>query len=72
MFANATKIYQFKAKDWEIKDYALCLGNVSKDFTINNMTRTGLKGTVIFFSVYFNPMDNSDITYIHKYLMERT
>ena len=38
-FVNATKIYQFKAKDSEIKDYALCLGNVSKDFKINNMKK---------------------------------
>ena len=49
LFVNATKIYQFKAKDSEIKDYALCLGNISKDFTINNMTKTGLKGIVKFF-----------------------
>ena len=27
LFVNATKTYQFKAKDSEIKDYALCLGN---------------------------------------------
>ena len=42
LFVNATKVYQFKAKNSEIKDYALCLGNVSKDFTINNMKKTGL------------------------------
>ena len=30
-FVDATKIYQFKAKNSEIKDYALCLGNISKD-----------------------------------------
>ena len=29
LFVNATKVYQFKAKNSEIKDYALCLGNVS-------------------------------------------
>ena len=39
LFVNAVKIYQFKAKDSEIKDYTLCLGNVSKDFTINNMKK---------------------------------
>ena len=39
LFVNATKIYQFKAKDPEIKDYTLCLGNISKDFTINNMKK---------------------------------
>ena len=47
-------------------DYALCLGNVWKDFTINNMTKTGLKGAVKFFPVNFNPIDNSDIIDIHK------
>ena len=32
-------MYQFKAKNSAIKDYALCLGNVSKDFTTNNMKK---------------------------------
>ena len=32
LFVYATKVYQFKVKKKiEIKDYALCLGNVSKD-----------------------------------------
>ena len=44
MFVNAAKVYQFEAKNAERKDYALCLGNISKDFTINNMKETGLKG----------------------------
>ena len=35
VFVNATKIYRFKAKNSEIKDNALCLGNISKDFKIN-------------------------------------
>ena len=39
LFVHVTKMYQFKAKDSEIKDYALCLGNISKDFTINNMKK---------------------------------
>ena len=39
LLVNITKIYQFKAKDSEIEEYALCLGNVSKDFTINNMKK---------------------------------
>ena len=39
LFVNATKVYQFKAKNSEIKDYALFLGNISKDFTINNMKK---------------------------------
>ena len=38
------KIYPFKAEGSETKDYAMCLGNISKDITINNMKKkTGLK-----------------------------
>ena len=33
LFVNTTKIYQFKAKDSEIKPYPLCWGNISKYFT---------------------------------------
>ena len=44
LIVNATKLYQLKAKNSEIKDFALCLGNVSKDFAINIMKKTGLKG----------------------------
>ena len=28
LFVNDTNVYQFKAKNSEIKDYALCLGNI--------------------------------------------
>ena len=48
----ATKMYQFKEKDSEIKKVCnvfRCLGNISKDFAINNIKRTGLKGVVNFF-----------------------
>ena len=39
LFVNAKKVYQFKVKNSEIKDYALCLDNISKDFTINNIKK---------------------------------
>ena len=42
---------QLKAKRSEIKDYALCLDYISKDFTINNIKKTGLKR--IFFYYFF-------------------
>ena len=32
-------IYEFIAKCSEVKDYALYLGNISKDFTIDNMKK---------------------------------
>ena len=72
LFVNATKIYQFKAKDCEIKDCTLCLGNISKDFTINNMKKTGLKGVVKLFSIDFNPIDTNNILDTHKNLMKST
>ena len=39
LFVNATKICQFKAKYCEIKKYPLCLGNISGDFSANNMKK---------------------------------
>ena len=71
LFVNATKIYQFKAKDSEIKKYPLCLGNISGDFSANNMTKAGLNGFVYNFSINSKSFDISDITNIHKYLMKK-
>ena len=34
-----TVIHKFKGKGSEIKDYTLCLGVISKDFTIDNMQK---------------------------------
>ena len=34
-------MYEFKAKQSEIKPYPLCLGNISKDFTADNMKKQG-------------------------------
>ena len=39
LFVNAGKMYQFKANDSEIKPYLLCLGNISKHFTMDNMKK---------------------------------
>ena len=61
LFVNATKIDQFKAKDSEIKDYKLCLGKISKDFTRNDMKKRGLKGSIKVFSVDCQPINTSDI-----------
>ena len=70
LFVNATKICQFKAKYSEIKGYIPCLGNILKNFTINNMKKSGLKGSVKIFSADFNPIDTNDILDIHRYLMK--
>ena len=41
LFINTVKS---KEKDAEIKPYSLCLSNNSKDFSIDNMKKTGPKG----------------------------
>ena len=69
LFVNAMNMYQFKVKDSEIKDYALCLGNIS---TINNMKNGGLTVVVKNFFFDFNPINTSDMLDIHKYLVKRT
>ena len=71
LFVNATKVYQFKARDSEIKSCTLCLDNISKDFTINNMKKTGLRDIVKLFSVDLNPIDTKNILNIHKYFMKK-
>ena len=39
LLVHATKIYQFKAKDSEMKKYPLCLRNISGDFSANNIKK---------------------------------
>ena len=39
LFVNGTEIYEFKAKDSEIVASSLCLGNISKDWLIDNMKK---------------------------------
>ena len=54
LFVNGPEIIKFKAKDSEIVVTPLCLGNISKDFSVDNMERTGLNGYVYDFSVDYD------------------
>ena len=40
LFINAVKMYQFKAKDSEIKPYPLFLVNIEKTFRVDNMKKS--------------------------------
>ena len=51
LFVNGKKIHKFKAKDSDIVASPLCLGNISKDFSVDNMKKAGLNGYVYDFSV---------------------
>ena len=61
LFVNGTKIYKFKAKDSEIVATPLCLGNISKDWSVDNMKKTGFTGYVYDFSVDDDPTAVDDI-----------
>ena len=39
LFVNGAEIYKFKANDSEIVASPLCLGNISKDWLIDNMKK---------------------------------
>ena len=69
LFVNGTVIIKLKAKDSEITAYLLCLGNISKDWSVDNMKKTGIKGHVCDFSVGYNAIVVCDRLDIRKYLM---
>ena len=72
LFVNGTEITKLKEKDSEIKAVLLCLGNVSKEFSVDNMKKTELNGYVYDFSVDYDAITVDDILDIHKFLMKET
>ena len=50
----------------------ICLGNISGEFSADNMKKTGLNGCVYDFSVDYDAIKVDSILDIHKYLMEKT
>ena len=70
LFVNGTEVYKFKAKDSEIVASPLCLGNISKDWSTDNMKKNRFYGYVYNFSVDYDATDIDDIKDIHKYLIK--
>ena len=71
LFVNGTEIIKFKAKGSEIVATLLCLGNISKDWSVDNMKKTVFNGYVYDFSVDYDAIAVDDIKDIHKYLMKK-
>ena len=71
LFVNDTEIYEFKAKDFEIVASPLCSGNISKDWSADDMNNTGFNGYVYDFNVDYDATDIDDIVDIHKNLMKK-
>ena len=51
IFVNDVEIYKFKVKDSKINGARLCLGNVAKDFPVDDMKKDELYGYIDDFSV---------------------
>ena len=68
---NGTETYKFKANDSEILVVPICLENISKDWSEDNMKRIGFTGYVYDFSVDYEAIAVDDIENIHKYLMKK-
>ena len=39
LFVNGTEVIKFKAKDSEVVATLLCLGNISKDWSVDNIKK---------------------------------
>ena len=61
LFVNGTEICKFKAKDSAIVASPLCLGNISEDWSTDNMKKTGFTGYVYDFSADCNGVTLDDI-----------
>ena len=71
LFANNEEIIKFLAKDYETVAAPLCLENISKDWSVDNIKDTGLNECVYDFSVDYDASAVDDIKDIHKYLMKK-
>ena len=72
LFVSGKEIIKFKAKDSNIVPRPLCLGNISKDWSTDNMKKTEFTGYVHDFSVdYNNAVTVDDIRDINNYMMKK-
>ena len=71
MFVNGIEICKVKEEDSEIVATPLCLGNISKDWSVDNMKKTGFNGHVYDFIVDYDSTEVDNIKDIHKYLRKK-
>ena len=71
LLVNGREMIKFKAKNSEIVEDPLCLGNISKDFSESNMKKIGLYGSVYYFSIDHNAIAADDILDIHSYVYKK-
>ena len=73
IFVNDNKTIKLKAKDSEIVVTPLCLGNISKDWPVDNMKKKpGFNENVYDFSVDYDAIAVEGVLDIHKNLMKKS
>ena len=65
------KFINSKQKTIEIVATLLCLRDISKHWSVDNMKKTRFTGYVYDFSVNYDAIAVDDILDIHKYLMKK-
>ena len=71
LFVNGTDIIMFKDKYSNIVASPLYLGIIPKDWSTDNMKKTGFTGYVYDFSADYNAVTVDDIKDIHNYFMKK-
>ena len=70
LFANGRQELKFKAKDDQIINEKLCLGNLSSEWTTSESEKTGLYGNIYDFIIAYKAIVRVDPIYdMHRYLM---
>ena len=72
LIVNCIELIKFKSNDFGVITDPLCLGNISKDFSTNDMKNMGLYGNVYDFNLYYQDISVDNMLNIHKYLIKKT
>ena len=67
----AQKLLNLKQKILRLLQPPSCQGNISKDWSVNNLKKTGFTGFIYDSIVDYNAIAVDDIKDIHKYLMKK-
>ena len=70
LFVNGKEVVKFKAKDFATVAAPPCLGNISKDWSVNNMKKTGLNGYV-YENMFNHPDTNKAVPFVHDYFIAK-
>ena len=72
LFVNGTEELKFKTKTNQIINKNLCLGNLSRDWTKDQSTKTSLYGNIYDFAVNYKAISGTTTIYdMHRYLMTK-